>query len=64
MKVAGCVFRVKFIQQYLAAKNIGNDIPITQSVIQTTEGRKNLEGIHVYIFLYVLEILRFALNDK
>ena len=33
-------------------------------VIQTTEGRKDLECIHVYIFFYVLEILRFALNDK
>ena len=37
---------------------------LTQSVIQTTEGRKNLECIHVYIFLYAHEILRFALNDK
>ena len=29
-------------------------------VILTTEGRKNLECIHFYVF----EILRFALNDK
>ena len=29
-------------------------------VIQTTEGRKNLESIHVYVH----EILRFALNDN
>ena len=33
-------------------------------VIQTTEGRKNLVYIHVYILLYVHEILRFALNDR
>ena len=31
-----------------------------KNVIQTTEGRKNLEYIHVY----VSEILRFALNDN
>ena len=30
------------------------------NVIQTTEGRKNLEGVHVD----VIEILRFALNDN
>ncbi len=32
---------------------------LTQSVIQTTVGRKNPGSIHVY----VIEILRFALND-
>ena len=29
-------------------------------VIQTTEGRKNLEYIHVYILLYVHEIFHFV----
>ena len=28
MKVAGCVLGIKFIQRHLAAKNIGNDIPV------------------------------------
>ena len=29
-------------------------------VIQTTEGRKDLEYIHVGVYVYVLEILRFV----
>ena len=37
---------------------------MTLSVIQTTEGRKNLGYIHKYIYEDVLEILRFALNDN
>ena len=33
-------------------------------VIQTTEGRKDLEGINLKRLRYVFEILRFALNDR
>ena len=35
-----------------------------KNVIQTTEGRKNLENIYTNISLYVPEILRFVLNDN
>ena len=42
---------------------LGTIYLLTQSVIQTTEGRKNLENNHVYILVDVLEILRFALDD-
>ena len=37
---------------------------MTLSVIQTTEGRKNLGNIHKYIYEDVLEILHFVQNDK
>ena len=37
---------------------------LTLFVIQTTEGRKNLGDILVDVFVYVTEILRYALNDK
>ena len=33
-------------------------------VIQTTEGRKDLEYIHVGVYVYVPETLRFALSDN
>ena len=35
-----------------------------KNVIQTTEGRKNLENIYINVTIYVPEILRFALNDN
>ena len=41
-----------------------NKLMIYHIVIQTTEGRKNLEDILVDIFVDVPEILRFALNDN
>ena len=37
---------------------------LTLFVIQTTEGRKNLGNTMVGVNVDVLEILRFALNDK
>ena len=33
-------------------------------VIQTTEGRKNLDNIYLIVLGYVIEILPFVLNDK
>ena len=41
---------------------LGNNI--LYFVIQTTEGRKNLDNIHVDVLVDVIEILRFALNDN
>ena len=38
--------------------------PFPPNVIQTTEGRKNLECIHVYASTSALQILRFAQDDK
>ena len=37
---------------------------LTLFVIQTTKGRKNLGSIHLYIYVDVPEIIRFALNDN
>ena len=36
----------------------------TLPVIQTTEGRKNLENNLVDVLVYVIEILRLALDDN
>ena len=41
---------------------LGNNI--LYFVIQMTEGRKNLDNIYIFALVYVIEILRFALNDN